>query len=160
MQLSENRHKIYLGLGTNLGNRHDNIKRAVEFLSRYVGAVVTVSSVYETKPEGFDSDNYFLNAVCLVRTSLSPLEALEATQNIETEMGRTTKSVGGQYSDRVIDIDLLLFDDAIIDLPTLSIPHPHISERIFVLDPLAEIAPDLHHPILKKTFSELKKEII
>lgn len=151
--------KIYLGLGTNLGNREFNIQQAIVMLSQRVGIILAISSTYETKPEGFDSDNYFLNAACQIATELSPLEVLAVTQQIELEMGRTTKSSDTGYTDRIIDIDLLLFEDQIIDLPNLQIPHPEISQRLFVLDPLVEIAPHVSHPTLNITLQQLKNSL-
>lgn len=130
---------VYLGLGSNLGGRHDAIKRAVTLIGRRVGSVARLSSMYETEPWGFSSDNQFVNAAVRVDTSLSPRQVLEATQAIEHDMGRTEKSVCGQYHDRVIDIDILLYDDLRIDEPDLKIPHPLMYERDFVMRPLGEI---------------------
>lgn len=151
-------HNIYLGLGTNLGDKERNIRTAIENLGEKVGQVLSLSPFYETKPVGFASENNFINAVCHVKTKMQPLEILAVTQEIEKEMGRKSKSVNQVYADRIIDIDLLLFDDEIIDLPGLVLPHPHLHERDFVLFPLNDIATDLFHPVLKKTIGELKKE--
>jgi 2-amino-4-hydroxy-6-hydroxymethyldihydropteridine pyrophosphokinase len=137
---------VYLGLGTNLGRKEHNLTTAIDILSVQVGRVVSQSAFYITKPWGFESDNEFLNAVVLVETSLSPFALLAKTQEIEKELGRTVKSVNG-YSDRVIDIDILLYDDIVLDEPTLKIPHPLMTERDFVLKPLLEIAPEVINPL-------------
>ena len=104
-----------------------------------MGTVTRVSSLIETEPWGFTSDNMFVNAAVRVDTMLSPRQVLEATQTIEREMGRTAKSTDGQYHDRVIDIDILMYDDIHVDEPDLKIPHPLMSERDFVMRPLSEI---------------------
>ena len=146
---------VYFGLGTNLGDKEHNLRLAVRKIEERVGKVVSLSAFYATAPWGFSSDNTFLNAALCVDTALAPLEVLQTTQEIEREMGRTHKSVGGVYSDRVIDIDLLLYGDQVLDTPELKLPHPLMHERRFVMEPLAEIAPDLVHPILKKKMREL-----
>lgn len=156
---NNNLHDVYLALGTNLGDKKKNIQSAIEQIQLRIGKVIALSSLYETKPVGFDSENSFLNAACRVSTKLDPLEVLEYAQVIEHEMGRKSKSVNQAYSDRIIDIDLLLFDSDVVEYPHLVIPHPHLHERDFVLTPLAEIAPDLYHPVLQKTMLELKKKL-
>jgi len=145
---------VYLGLGTNLGDKERNLNDAVMALTLEVGKVLSQSSFYVSKPWGFDSENDFLNAVVLVETNLSPFDLLSKTQAIEMNMGRITKTTS-DYIDRVIDIDILLYDNLIIDQPTLKIPHPLLAERDFVLIPLAEIAPDLEHPVLRIKIVEL-----
>ena len=137
---------VYLGLGTNLGDKEFNLNEAITALGM-VGFVIRQSSFYTSKPWGFESANEFLNAVVLVETNLSPFDVLSVTQKIEKNLGRTSKSTYG-YSDRVIDIDILLYDNLIIDQLALKIPHPLLADRDFVLIPLAEIAPDLVHPVL------------
>ncbi len=132
-------HKVYLSLGSNLGDRKYEIKRAVELIGERIGAVERVSSLYETEPWGFSSDNMFVNAAVCVSTQLTPRALLEATQAIERDMGRTVKSVNGQYHDRTIDIDILLYDNIKVDEPDLKIPHPLMNERDFVMKPLKEI---------------------
>ena len=141
--------KVYLGLGTNLGQKEKNLELAVEKINEKIGKVTSLSSFYETAPWGFDSENSFLNAAACVVTEYAPLEVLAMTQNIERELGRTLKSKDGIYHDRLIDIDILLYDDLILDTPELQIPHPLMTERAFVMDPLQEIAPELFHPITK-----------
>ena len=134
-----NTHMVYLGLGTNLGDKQKNLNDAIRMLGNQVGEVEKVSSVIETEPEGFKSDNMFLNAVVKVRTSLSPFEILDITQDVEKSLGRKEKSSNGIYHDRVIDIDILLYDDINISTPRLVIPHPRMTQREFVMTPLAEI---------------------
>lgn len=134
-----NTHMVYLGLGTNLGDKRKNLNDAIRMLENQVGEVEKVSSVIETEPEGFKSDNMFLNAVVKVRTALSPFEILDITQDVEKSLGRKEKSSNGIYHDRVIDIDILLYDDINISTPRLVIPHPRMTQREFVMTPLTEI---------------------
>jgi len=145
---------VYLGLGTNLGEKERNLNDAIISLSQEVGFVIRSSTFYASKPWGFESDNDFLNAVVLVDTALIPFDVLSKTQEIEKSLGRTAKTING-YSDRLIDIDILLYDNLIIDQPTLKIPHPLIAERDFVIIPLSEIAPDLVHPVFGRKIVEL-----
>ena len=132
-------HKVYLSLGTNLGNRKRNIREAIEKIGELVGEVERQSALYETKPWGFSSPNDFINACVLVDTMLAPRQLLEKLQEIEKGMGRTLKSVDGEYHDRIIDIDILMYDDLKINEPDLVIPHPLMEEREFVMVPLKEI---------------------
>ena len=145
-------HRVYLGLGTNLGDREANIQTAIRLIEERVGTVVRQSSLIETEPWGFVSPNKFLNAVILCETERTPRQVLRLTQKIERDMGRTHKSQAisekpkaksqkprAQYSDRPIDIDILLYDDISIDEPDLKIPHPLMHERDFVMIPLNEI---------------------
>lgn len=147
--------EVYLGLGTNLGDKENNLNLAMDEIRKRVGEITSLSAFYATEPWGFDSQNSFLNAVCKAHTTLSPFEVLSTTQAIEKDLGRIRKSVGGQYSDRPIDIDILLYDNLIIDTPQLSIPHPLMHKRLFVMEPLTEIAPELVHPVLQQTMKEL-----
>jgi len=139
----------YLALGTNIGNKRRNMITAAALLAERVGDVLALSGFYETEPWGFQSENTFLNAALQLETSLSPLELLKATQEIEIEMGRTQKS-NGAYHDRIIDIDILLYEDLVLQTPELTLPHPLMHERLFVMEPLAEIAPNVIHPVFKK----------
>jgi 2-amino-4-hydroxy-6-hydroxymethyldihydropteridine diphosphokinase len=132
-------HTIYLSLGTNLGSREDNLERALHLLQEQVGTLLRRSSVHETAPWGFESSHMFLNLCVCMATSLSPLQLLATTKQIERQLGRTQKSAHGHYADRLIDIDILLYDDAHINEPGLVIPHPHMYEREFVMMPLNEI---------------------
>ena len=139
-------HQVYLGLGTNLGDKEANLKAAIEEIRKRVGEIASLSAFYASEPWGFESENSFLNAVCCVISDFSPAEILSITQDIERELGRKTKSVGGIYSDRMIDIDILLYDDLQIHTPELTIPHPLMWERDFVMIPLHEIAPHITPP--------------
>ena len=147
--------KVYLGLGTNMGDKEMNLRTAVQWINDRIGKVTSLSSFYETAPWGFVSENRFLNAAVCVETELKPLEVLHQTQAIERELGRTHKSVNGVYSDRIIDIDLLLYEDVVMQSPELTLPHPLMTERGFVLEPLAEIAGEVVHPVCKQTIGEL-----
>ena len=147
---------VYLGLGSNLGDKDQNLNEAVRTLSRELGKVLKLSTFYTSDPWGYQSDNEYLNAVVLVETLFSPEDVLAKTQLIERELGRTAKS-GDQYEDRLIDIDILLYDNVIIDRPELKIPHPLISKRNFVLIPLTEIAPELIDPVTHELFKNFIK---
>lgn len=146
--------RVYLGLGTNLGDKESNLHVAVRKINERIGEVTALSAFYVTAPWGFSSENSFLNAACCVESVLPPLDILRETQEIERELGRMKKSAGGNYSDRLIDIDILLYGDLILHTPELEIPHP-LTERRFVMDPLAEIASDVVHPVLGKRLGEL-----
>ena len=132
-------HTVYLGLGSNLGDKAANITLAVQHIEEQIGHVVRQSALYVSEPWGFESENNFVNAVVRCETSLSPHKLLRATQRIERQMGRKQKSLDGVYHDRIIDIDILLYDDLTIDTPTLKIPHPLMQQRDFVMIPLGEI---------------------
>ena len=146
---------VYLGLGTNLGDKEQNLRMSIKKIEERIGNVVSLSAFYATAPWGFSSENSFLNAAVCVETTLLPLQVLEETQRMERELGRTEKSVNGLYADRLIDIDLLLYDDRVMDAEGLILPHPLMTERRFVMEPLSEIAPDVVHPVLHKTMKEL-----
>ena len=132
---------LYLSLGSNLGDREEMLRRAISLIDERIGAVQRVSSFIETEAWGFESENRFLNAAVKVLTTLSPEECLKRTQQIERELGRKKKSKNGVYHDRPIDIDLLLYGDLKLSTPKLTIPHPHMYERDFVMIPLREIMP-------------------
>jgi 2-amino-4-hydroxy-6-hydroxymethyldihydropteridine diphosphokinase len=131
--------KSYLGLGSNLGNKENNIAEAIRRIDIQAGKVEKKSSLYYSEPWGFQSENTFVNVVISIETTLDPLGLLHVLQQIEKQMGRTTKSLSGSYCDRIIDIDILLYDDLKIDLPELKVPHPVMWERDFVTKPLKEI---------------------
>lgn len=151
-----NRHKLFLGLGSNLGNKKKNIELAYEQIEKRIGTIVSRSAFYVTEPDGFVSDNDFENTVCEVDTGLLLNDVFGEVLDIENIVGRTSKSVNGVYSDRIIDIDILMYDDVVVDTEGLSVPHPRFHERDFVLIPFSEISPDTVHPILNRTISELK----
>lgn len=130
---------VYLGLGSNLGNKEQHITTAVKHLEQRVGKVRRLSSLLKTEPWGFTSPHSFVNAAVSIDTILSPHEVLEATQQIERDMGRKQKSMNGEYHDRIIDIDILLYDDMEINEKDLIIPHPLMHQRDFVMIPLREI---------------------
>ena len=141
---SEGRHKVYLGLGSNLGDREEHIRKAIALIGESIGLVIRQSSLIETEPWGFDSENRFLNGVILVETALTPRQLLRATQKIERELGKTKvhatrRKNASIYKDRPIDIDILLYDDLTVDEPDLKIPHPLMQQRDFVMIPLKEI---------------------
>lgn len=134
-----NSHIAYLSLGSNLGDRHATMQSAILLLGKQAGSVDRVSSAIETEPWGFKSANKFLNMCVRIITTLSPEQLLATTKDIELQLGRTTMSVNGQYHDRPIDIDILTYDDLHINTPSLTLPHPHMHERDFVMIPLREI---------------------
>lgn len=154
-----NKKRIYLGLGTNSGNRQDNLQRAIEALSLALGLPAACSSFMESEPWGFESKNSFLNCVVAFDTHMSPTELLCTTEDIERRLGRTKKSIGGQYSDRTIDIDILFYGNEVIKSVRLTVPHPLLHLRNFVLQPLHEIAPQLRHPAMGRTIEELLVEL-
>jgi 2-amino-4-hydroxy-6-hydroxymethyldihydropteridine diphosphokinase len=135
-------HTVYLALGANLGDKSLNLLKAIALIAGRIGILSAISSVYETEPWGFESENSFLNMVIKVETGLSPPELLEITEELEKEIGRTEKNTP-VYQDRIIDIDIILYDDLVYDSEKLTIPHPLYKERAFVSEPLKEIAPDL-----------------
>ena len=151
--------RVCLSLGSNLGPRETYLRKALQALDKELGSLVKCSSFYETLPWGFSSDSLFLNAAACFDTLLSPEEVLAVTQQIEKSLGRKEKSRQGQYADRCIDIDILLYDDKVMQTPDMILPHPHMAERMFVLEPLAEIMPHMLHPLLRKTILQLKEEL-
>jgi 2-amino-4-hydroxy-6-hydroxymethyldihydropteridine diphosphokinase len=148
---------VYLGLGSNLGDKDQNLNEAVRTLSQELGAVLKLSAFYTSDPWGYQSKNEYLNAVVLVETLFSPNEVLAKTQMIERKLGRKAKT-GDHYEDRLIDIDILLYDNLVIDRAELKIPHPLISKRDFVLIPLTEIAPELTDPVTHELFRNFIKQ--
>lgn len=149
---------VYLGLGTNLGNRRGNIQEAYDLIEKRVGVIEQKSAYYETPPWGFDSEHHFLNTVVLIKTSLSPQVLLIELKAIERFLGRTF-STGKGYSDRIIDIDIIDYGGDVLETEYLQIPHPKMTQRNFVLIPLAEIAPNWNHSKLKLSINHLVKQL-
>lgn len=151
---------IYLALGSNQGDRHALLDSAISHLSESVGQVVATSQRYETEPVGFVSSAIFVNMVVSVRTSLEPMAVLDATQAIERALGRVSKSHDGIHYDRPIDIDLLLWEGQTLEGERLTLPHPRLQDRLFVLDPMCDLAPELRHPVLGLTMVELRQRLL
>ena len=148
--------EAWLGLGSNLGDRAENLRRAVELLEERLAAQVVVSSVYETMPWGYADQPWFLNLACRVDAGMEPHELLAAAQDVERLLGRAPTF---RYGPRVIDVDVLLYGNCIIDTDDLRVPHPRLSERAFALAPLAELAPSLRHPELGASMRELLERL-
>src|SRR5271167_2137148 len=143
---------VYLSLGSNVGEREQNLRTAISKL-RQIGELVAVSSFYETEPMEVANQPWFLNCAVAVKTGLMPKQFLSRMLKIEQEMGRRR---GVPKGPRTIDIDILLFGNSVIHTPQLDVPHPALHQRRFVLEPLAEIAPEVRHPVLKRTVRELR----
>ena len=150
-------HTAYVALGSNLGDKEANLRRALELLIERGVEIVKTSTFISTEPYGVTDQPTFLNGVCEVRTSLEPLALLHILLAIEQEMGRVRLR---HWGERNIDLDLLLYEDVVMDTPELKLPHPDMQNRDFVLLPLAEIAPELVHPILQKSIEELSNLFI
>ena len=151
--------KLYLSLGSNEGDREMLLRSAIDAIGQLIGPVDSISPFVETEPWGFESPHPFVNAALSVETSLPAMDGLDRTQSIERQLGRRCKSIAGRYEDRPIDIDLLLYGDLVLTSERLTLPHPLLPERLFVLEPLAEIAPQILHPTLGKTIQTLRDEL-
>jgi len=150
--------RVFLGLGANTGDRGENVRRALQILKTRC-QIVAISSLYESKalvPEGEPPGPDYLNAACEASTDLTPAELLRFVKQVERELGRRPAR---RWAPRPIDIDILLYDDAVIETEELTVPHPAMPQRSFVLIPLAEIAPRFEHPVLRRTFSALAAEV-
>lgn len=150
-------HTAFVALGSNLGDREGNLRRALELLSQNGVEIVKISKFIETEPYGVIDQPRFLNGVCQVKTALKPLELLRLLLAVEKEMGRVRLR---HWGERNIDLDLLLYEDAIMDTEELRLPHPDMVNRDFVMLPFAEIAPELKHHVLDKTMAELAAEFM
>ena len=145
------KHRVFLGTGSNLEDRWSNLQKAIDFL-RGIAQIDQASKIYETKPWGFTDQPAFLNQALAAITDLDPFALLDSIKMMETEIWRTPTF---RYGPRIIDIDILFFDDLVLDEERLTIPHPHLTERAFVMVPLNEIAPQLVHPRFQRTISDL-----
>ena len=146
-------HKVFLGLGGNIGNKHINFRKVRKIIEKRFGVIVLTSSIYETPPWGFKSENNFWNQIIVVETDLEPEEMLWRILEIEDQMGR--KRGNERFSSRKMDIDILYYDDIYMETKRLIIPHPRIHQRKFVLVPLNEIAPDFKHPLFRLTSMQM-----
>ena len=151
----ESKHLVYLSLGSNLGDKQFNLSRAIDFIQEYCGSIEKKSNIYSSQPWGFESENIFYNLCLIVKTSNSPVLLLKNLLSIEQNMGRRREESG--YADRIIDIDILFYDDLIINEENLIIPHPKIQERMFVLAPLEEVASEFVHPVLELSVGKLRE---
>lgn len=146
------RKMVYISLGSNLGDREQNLRTAIERIGK-LGEVKAVSSIYETEPVEYTAQPWFLNAAAALETELMPRQLMSSLLAIEQDMGRRRTVAKGP---RAIDLDILLFGNSVIETPQLTVPHPAMHERRFVLEPLAEIAPDVRHPVFQRSVREMK----
>ncbi|MDX9769732.1 MAG: 2-amino-4-hydroxy-6-hydroxymethyldihydropteridine diphosphokinase [Tenuifilaceae bacterium] len=158
LRLNEGWHQAFLCIGGNLGDREDFLKKSIELIESEVGVVLSKSDVFESEAWGFEHNTPFLNQVLEVKTTLSALCLLDVCHKIEATLGRDRYTTAESYSARTADIDILFYDECIYTLPPLIVPHPKLLERRFVLEPLAQIAPELIHPLQCKTIKMLKDE--
>jgi len=149
--------KVFLSLGSNLGNKWTNLQKAINEIDENIGSVIIQSGIYDTEAWGFECNDHFLNQVIVVMTELEPLELIDCCLDIEKTMGRKRNDYR-KYVSRIIDIDILFYGEEILKEENLQIPHPLIQKRRFILEPMNEIAPDLIHPLLGKSISVLREE--
>lgn len=146
--------KAFLSLGTNIGDRKKNLARAIRYINVSIGHIIDLSGIYESEPWGFEAEENFLNLVVEVISDLEPLEMMKKCLEIEEKLGRIRSDSEG-YSSRIIDIDILFYQDVVLSEPSLILPHPHLHNRRFVLEPLSEIASDYIHPVIGLSIAEL-----
>jgi 2-amino-4-hydroxy-6-hydroxymethyldihydropteridine diphosphokinase len=149
--------EVILLMGSNIGERLSLLMQAIDLIKEEIGTVILASSIYESEPWGYSSKNKYLNQALIVKTNLLPDRLLEKLQGIERQLGRKSRSK--HYQDRTIDIDILFYDDIEYQSQKLTIPHPHLHERRFTLEPLAEIAGEYLHPIFKLEIKLLKQQV-
>ena len=148
----------FILLGSNLGERESLLKKAITMIGESCGDIVNLSKIYETEPWGFVAENNFLNQVIMIKTKLGPHDLLKELLSIETVLGRQRDETKKGYSSRPMDLDVLYYDDLIVDEEDLILPHPRLHQRRFTLLPLCDIAPDFEHPVFKKTNEALLEE--
>ena len=148
---------VFLSLGSNQGIRKDNLSCSIEIMEKHLNTKIVQSRIFEYEPWGFESESHFLNMVISLESDIDPHDLLLLIKKIEKQLGRVKN--GNRYSDRPIDIDILIYDDLILSSPELGIPHPLISERKFVLEPLCDLAPELVHPVLKERMIDLLEKL-
>lgn len=151
--------EITLGFGSNMGNRRGNIENALAMMEQRLGKMLRCSSIIETKPWGFESEDCFLNSAAVFQTNKTPHQALKICNAVEKELGRQRDADTVGYSSRTMDIDILFYGNQIIDTPELQIPHPLIEKRDFVLQPLNEIMPQFVHPLRQQTIETLYRNL-
>ena len=150
--------KAYLLLGADMGDKRTTFAKAKQLIEADLGKITQESSLYESEAWGFESDTTFLNQVLEVEAALAPLELLDGIHQIENRLGRVRS--GNGYESRLIDIDILFYQDLIIETPSLTVPHPHLHKRMFTLAPLSELIPDFIHPVFAKSVAQLKEECV
>ncbi len=146
--------RVIIGLGSNQGDRFASLGRAMELIRKEAAEITAVSSVWETEPWGFEANEQFLNMVAVIETAMHPTQLMQLFRSIEGRMGRK-HSGGGKYESRIIDLDILFWEDRVISLPGLEVPHPKLADRRFVLEPLSEVASGTVHPVTQQTVAEM-----
>jgi len=154
MKLSDS-NRVIIGLGSNLGDRFAALAHAMDLIREEAGDISAASSVWETEPWGFEASEQFLNMVIIIETTMQPRQLMQLFRSVEGRIGRRRGGGTGRYESRIIDIDILLWEERVISVPGLEIPHPKISDRRFVLEPLCEVAPDAVHPVTGLTVAEM-----